>query len=262
MADANPGINTIVITAKGKAFVAGADIRFFVKNMKANTIHNIEAFTHFGQSVFDKIDKSKKNVIAAINGLALGGGLELALCADTIIAVPNALMAFPETGIGIYPGLGGTQRTSKKIGAGLAKYLIYSGQFINATAAFEIGLVDAIVSPADMFEILDGNKDIPQKSKAVLNDKYSALEAFFNKFSIKDFFSKIPDNEFLNVENSLKISKKICQKAPIALKTAEKLIDAAAGSASELKELKMIFSTQDALVGLTSIGKRVEFIGK
>ncbi|NOY49181.1 MAG: 3-hydroxyacyl-CoA dehydrogenase/enoyl-CoA hydratase family protein [Chlorobi bacterium] len=262
LANANPDINTIFLTAKGKAFVAGADIRFFVKNIKAGKIDDIEAFTKYGQSVFAKIDSSKKKVVALINGLALGGGLELALCADIILAVPNALMAFPETGIGIYPGLGGTQRTAGKIGKGLSKYLIYTGQFINARTAFEIGLVDSLISPGDMFDILEGRKEIPEITNRGINEKYSSLEAFFNKFTIEDFFCKIHDNEYLDEEESSKMSRKICQKAPLALRTAEKLINLAAGPASELEDLKMIFSSSDALLGLSSIGKRVEFTGK
>ncbi len=261
-ADANPDINTIFLTAKGKAFVAGADIRFFVKNIKAGKIDDIEAFTKYGQSVFDKIDSSDKKVVALINGLALGGGLELALCADIILAAPNALMAFPETGIGIYPGLGGTQRSATKIGKGLSKYLIYTGQFLNAITAFEIGLVDSVISPAEMFDILDGKKEIPEIRNTRLNEKLSSLEAFFNKFTIEDFFCKVSDNEYLDEEESSKISGRICQKAPLALKTAEKLINAAEGPASELKDLRMIFSSQDALLGLSSIGKRIQFLGR
>ena len=80
-ADADPDVNTIFITGMGKAFVAGADIRFFVKNMKANTVDNILEFTKYGQEVFKKIDKSRKKVVAVLNGMALGGGFELALCA-------------------------------------------------------------------------------------------------------------------------------------------------------------------------------------
>ena len=102
---ADSEIATIFITGSGKAFVAGADIKFFVENIKKNSLSNIEKFTRFGQYVFEKIDKTPQKVVALLNGLALGGGLELALCADIILATPNTVMAFPETGIGIYPGL-------------------------------------------------------------------------------------------------------------------------------------------------------------
>jgi len=261
-ADNDPDINTIFITGIGKAFVAGADIRFFVKNIVANKLDNIVSFTKFGQEVFEKIDKSEKKVVAIINGLALGGGLELALCADTILAVPNVVMAFPETGIGIYPGLGGTQRSAKKIGKGLSKYLIYTGQFLNSTVANEIGLVDAIITPSEMFEILLGNMDIPKKSEVILNDQFQVLGKFFETHTINDFLSGVSENAYIPVEEAQKISKKISFKAPIALKTAEKLINEAKGCASELDELSMIFSTEDALNGLSNVGSKTEFKGK
>src|ERR1035437_6791863 len=96
LANNDASIDTIFITGSGKAFVAGADIKFFIKNIKAHKISDIESFTGYGQEVFKKIDESPKNIIAVINGLALGGGLELALCADVILALPKAQMAFPD----------------------------------------------------------------------------------------------------------------------------------------------------------------------
>lgn len=261
-ADSDPDIKTIFITGIGKAFVAGADIRFFVKNIKSGSIDNILKFSKFGQTVFEKIDKSDKKVVAIINGLALGGGLELALCADTILAVPNAVMAFPETGIGIYPGLGGTQRSSQRIGKGLAKYLIYTGQFLNASMAQEIGLIDVVGSPSDMFEILQANKPIPEFNKTKLNERFNAINSFFSHFTVDELLEGVSDNEYLSTEEAQKLSKKISFKAPIALKTAEKLINDSAGCESELKEIKMIFTTDDALLGLSSVGKKVVFKGK
>lgn len=261
-ADSDPDIKTIFITGIGKAFVAGADIRFFIKNIKSGSIDNILKFSKFGQTVFEKIDKSDKKVVAIINGLALGGGLELALCADTILAVPNAVMAFPETGIGIYPGLGGTQRSAQRIGKGLAKYLIYTGQFLNASMAQEIGLIDVVGSPSDMFEILQANKPIPEFTKTKLNERFNAINSFFSHFTVDELLEGVSDNEYLSTEEAQKLSKKISFKAPIALKTAEKLINDSAGCESELKEIKMIFTTDDALLGLSSVGKKVVFKGK
>ena len=261
-AEKDGSVDTIFITGLGKAFVAGADIKFFVQNIKKHNIPKIEAFTKFGQYVYKRIDESKKKVIAVINGLALGGGLELALCADVILSVPKAVMAFPETGIGIYPGLGGTQRTQKRIGKGLTKYLIYTGKMINANAAEQIGLVDAVIDLDEMFEILEGNKEVPiAKKERALNPKWSA---------IKDFFESNTITQILNVDVSIgqtpeeeaaKLCKTIKRKAPLALKVAEKLIDEAKGPESELEQLNYIFSTSDALLGLSSIGKRVEFNG-
>ncbi len=261
-ADSDSQINTIYITGIGKAFVAGADIRFFLKNMKAGTLENIVNFTKFGQLVFEKIDKSAKKVVAVLNGLTLGGGLELALCADMIIAVPDALMAFPETGIGIYPGLGGTQRTAKKIGKGLSKFLIYAGQMLNSTKALEIGLIDAIVKPSEVFDLFSGVIEIPVTNEHIIGEDFNSLRKFFEYYSIHEILEGISQNELIPSQNAENICKKISFKAPIALKTAEKLINDAAGCESELNELEMIFSTEDALTGLSSIGKKVQFAGK
>ncbi len=262
-AEEDKNIDTIIIHGLGKAFVAGADIKFFVQNIKNNSIDKIEKFTKFGQSVFKKIDESSKKVVAVINGLALGGGLELALCADIIFALPKAVLAFPETGIGIYPGLGGTQRTAEKIGKGLAKYLIYTGKMLNANDAEQIGLVDNIISLDEFFDYTECKKNIPEPETAVreLNEKWSAIEEFFDNNTISDILDGNVKFGNLEEDKAVKLYNTIKRKAPLALKTAEKLIDDAEGCESELRELNYIFSTGDALLGLTSIGKKVEFTG-
>ncbi len=262
-AEEDNNIDTIIIYGLGKAFVAGADIKFFVKNIKNNSISNIEKFTKFGQEVFKKIDESKKKVVAIVNGLALGGGLELALCADVILSLPKAVLAFPETGIGIYPGLGGTQRTQRKIGKALTKYLIYTGKMLNAKQGEQIGLIDQIISIDDFFEILEGKLEIPvpQKLSTPINDEWAPIAEFFELNKITDIKNNNVKSGSLTEEDALKLCKVIKRKAPIALEIAEKLIDEAKGCEAELKELNHIFSTQDALLGLTSIGKKVEFTG-
>ena len=261
LANNDSSISTIFITGTGKAFVAGADIKFFVKNIKANKINDIEAFTGFGQEVFNKIDKSPKKVVAIINGLALGGGLELALCADVILAMPKAQMAFPETGIGIYPGLGGTQRCAKKIGKPLSKYLIHTGKMLNAKDAMEIGLVDMIITTDQLFEIYAGTIPVPQKATIQLNNKWSVIEHFFTANSINQVLTHEYTTNGMGNEDAEKIFKTLKRKAPIALSIADMLIEEAKGCDSELKYLSKIFSTSDALLGLSSIGKQVEYKG-
>ena len=111
-------VKGIVIAGSGKAFVAGADIRFFVRNIEAGTIDAIARVHEAGQALLREIETCPKPVIARLHGLALGGGVELALACHAIVATPKASLAFPETGIGIYPGLGGTQRTPRRVGTG------------------------------------------------------------------------------------------------------------------------------------------------
>lgn len=261
LANNDPSIHFIFITGSGKAFVAGADIKFFIKNIKTHRINEIETFTGFGQEVFKKIDESKKKIIAVINGLALGGGLELALCADVILAFPKAQMAFPETGIGIYPGLGGTQRCARKIGKPLSKYLIHTGKMLSAKDANEIGLVDKIVTPDELFAIYDGINSIPENTGISLNSKWRKIEQFFRLNTISQVLKHDYATNGLENEDAEKIFKTLKRKAPIALNIADKLIEEGKGCQSELKYLSQIFSTSDALLGLSSIGKQVEYTG-
>lgn len=260
--DADPEVDTIFLTGLGKAFVAGADIRFFVKNMKANKVNDILSFTAYGQDVFNKIDKSDKNVVALLNGLALGGGLELALCADQILATSKVNLAFPETGIGIYPGLGGTQRATQRIGKGIAKYLILTGKMINTQEAVEIGLIDAVVNNDEVYDILEGKQSIPSKKELPLTEKWKSIASFYDQNSYRSIIKGDITNGGLDEESVGKLVKTMGFKAPIAMDIAELLIDEAKGPESELQHLDRIFNTSDAMLGLTSIGKRVVYEGK
>lgn len=138
-------VSAVIITGEGKAFVAGADIR---EMLGKNPIEARE-FTQLGQAVFRKIENITKPVIAAVNGVALGGGCELALACDIIIASENAKLGFPEVGLGIHPGFGGTQRLPRLVGRARAKELIFTADILDAKEAEKIGLVNKVV-PHDM----------------------------------------------------------------------------------------------------------------
>jgi enoyl-CoA hydratase/3-hydroxyacyl-CoA dehydrogenase len=247
-------IQNIILTGSGKAFVAGADISFFLSHMSGGNLDPISAFTAAGQALFAQIETSDKKVIAVVNGMALGGGLELALAADIIVAAPAATFAFPETGIGIYPGLGGTQRTADRIGQPLTKYLIYTGQTLTAEEALEIGLIDHVTPPAGIREILAGGA-IPERRQIAPADKWAAIAAIFESCCVDMLLA--PENELeseLQSREAAPLLRKIRRKAPIALHLAEELIDRHAGPLSELEHLTQIFSTRDALAGLQSVG--------
>lgn len=261
-ADADQEVDTIFITGLGKAFVAGADIRFFVKNIKAHKINHILDFTKYGQEVFNKIDKSKKRVVAILNGLALGGGLELALCADQIFATTKVNLAFPETGIGIYPGLGGTQRVTQRVGKGIAKYLILTGKMIKAKDALEIGLIDGVINSEDVYDILEGQQALPISKAKQLVGKWESIANFYTHNNYKSIINNEYIDGGLDSDTIAKLAKTMKFKAPIAMDIAEQLIDEAKGPESELEYLSTIFNTSDALLGLTSIGKKVKYEGK
>jgi enoyl-CoA hydratase len=143
----DPAAKVVVITGAGdKAFVAGADI----KEMAGLDPMQAHRFALKGQSVLLALEKMKKPVIAAVNGYALGGGLELALACDFIYASANAKLGQPEVLLGIIPGFGGTQNLSRLIGPARAKELIYSGRTITAEKALAWGIVNEMFPPEDL----------------------------------------------------------------------------------------------------------------
>lgn len=155
--DEDDSVRAIVLTGSGeKAFVAGADIN----EMASLDLVGINKMNKLSRSVFTQIENSTKPVIAAINGLALGGGFELALACDLRISSEKARFAFPEVGLGIIPGGGGTQRLQKIVGLGVAKELLYFGDMFDAQRAFDLHIVNKVV-PAD--EVLTKAKEWAQK---------------------------------------------------------------------------------------------------
>ncbi len=270
-ANDDPEVRTIVLEGAGKAFMAGADINYFIEKIDAGRINDIVEFTRYGHSVLRKIDGSEKLVIAKLDGLALGGGLEVALTADTIVASTKATMAFPETGIGIYPGLGGTQRTARYIGKELAKYLILTGKMLDAHSAHQMGLVEYVASPQDIdnkIRELADRADVLKKSGKpyTVPPELEEIRNLFDDANIRNLLKGPTGQDDLGG----KLSKTISFKAPLAVALANKLIDEGtevdldAGLQMELDNLKKIFPTKDAYEGLTSLvqRRRPKFIGE
>jgi len=146
--EADDAVKAVIVTGEGKAFVAGADI---AQMSKLNAVEG-RAMMAAGHEVMNTIDQMAKPFIAAVNGFALGGGCELAMACDIRIASEKAKFGQPEVGLGIIPGFGGTQRLSRLVGKGMAKYLIYTAEMINAEEAYRIGLVEKVVAPEELLE--------------------------------------------------------------------------------------------------------------
>ena len=149
-------VRVLIITGSGRAFAAGADINELVKR---DPIMAIEA-SKLGTELFSRIEELEIPVIAAINGLALGGGLELAMACDIRIASSKAKFGQPEINIGIFPGAGGTQRLPRLVGMGMAKKMVLTGEMIGAEEAYRIGLVEEIVEPE---KLMDRAREIAAK---------------------------------------------------------------------------------------------------
>jgi enoyl-CoA hydratase len=147
--NADPEVKVAIITGAGeKAFAAGLD----VKEVEGKSVIEMKDFQAFSRDASERVAAIEKPVIAAINGLALGGGLELALCCDLRIASEGARFGQTEINLGIIPGGGGTQRLPRLIGAARAKELLFTGEMFDAQTALEMGLVSKVVPPDKLME--------------------------------------------------------------------------------------------------------------
>jgi len=148
--DKDPSVRCIILTGEGqKAFVAGADISEFA-NFSVPEGTKLSAEGH--EKLFNLVSKLNTPVIAALNGFALGGGLELAMSCHMRVASDNARMGLPEVSLGVIPGYGGTQRLPELIGKGRAMEMIASAQMIDAATALQYGLVNHVVSQEQLIE--------------------------------------------------------------------------------------------------------------
>ena len=267
--NSDSSVKTIVLEGAGKAFVAGADVKFFVDKIRANSFPDIYDFTATGHDVLNKLENSPKTTVALTTGLALGGGLELALACDYRVGTRRSQFRFPETNIGIYPGLGGTQRTVRICGVEAARWAVLAGNFVDSKTAHALGILTHLVEPAEVtttVQSIDTSGKPANKYTGQPRNPEHPVSAFASAFysdgnmaglltgSCPDGF----DAEDRNVGRQL---KSLSRTAPIALRMASELLDSAvetgdnleAGLALELANLEDIFGTSDALEGLSAL---------
>ena len=145
----DPDVRVLVVTGEGqKAFIAGADI----KEMSTKTVADARRFTEQGQRAIRELELVGKPVVVAVNGFAFGGGLELAMAGDIILASDKAVFGLPEVTLGIHPGFGGTQRLPRYVGLQRAKELVYTGRRFDAQEAKQMGLVMEVVPAAELMK--------------------------------------------------------------------------------------------------------------
>jgi len=150
--DADPGVRAVVLYGGEKVFAAGADIM----EMAEASFAQVAVDSRRLQAAFTAVARIGKPVVAAVTGYALGGGLELALCADFRVAGESAQLGQPEILLGIIPGAGGTQRLPRLIGPARAKDIVFTGRFVGAAEALSIGLVDKVAPDAEVYRVARG----------------------------------------------------------------------------------------------------------
>ena len=270
-------IKTIVIDGAGQAFIAGADVKFFVDKIQADAFPDIYEFTANGHEVLNKLENSNKTTIALTTGLALGGGLELALACDYRVGTRRTQFRFPETSIGIYPGLGGTQRTPRICGIEAARFAVLAGNFLDAGSAAALGLLTHLVEPSEVEQTVSA---ISASGKPV--DKYPAKPAdsthpaaafaldFYKDANMNSLASgNCPDGFDPQDKMVSRQLKSLSRTAPIGLSMASNLLDDAVltgddlqqGLDLELERLSEIFASSDALEGLSALiqGRRPNY---
>ena len=266
-ANADASVHTIVLDGAGKAFVAGADVKFFVDKIRADSLTDIYDFTANGHVVLDKLESSSKTTIALTTGLALGGGLELALACDFRIGTRKTQFRFPETSIGIFPGLGGTQRPARICGIPAARWAVLAGNFMDAQTAADLGLVSHLVdiSEVDSTILAIATSGKPEnKYPGIPTSPDSKVATFATTFYCDENMDSLlsgmcPEGFDAEDRTVTRQLKALSRTAPIALKMANILIDAAGntdlqtGLAMELDGLDSIFSTADSLEGLSAL---------
>ena len=263
-AEKDSAVKAIVFQGAGKAFVAGADIKYFVDKIKADQIGDIATFTRKGHELLLKIENSEKLTIGLLDGLSLGGGSELALACQAVVATPAGSMGFPETAIGIFPGLGGMLRMARFAGPELAKYYVFTGIPISAEDARALGIVARLVQPAEVETAINQlvSEGKPDKYQpADLSEKFQTLARICSSENTDRLLAgKLPQG--VPDEIATKTAKLISYRAPIALKLANEIIDQQVGKSMneaveiELGRLNDIFSTADALEGLSTVGRK------
>jgi enoyl-CoA hydratase len=178
----DPQIKVAVLTGEGKAFIAGADI----KQMKE--MHPLQAkeFAELGHSLLFKIEQSRLPFIASVNGYALGGGCEVMMACDIILASKNAKIGQPEINLGIHPGFGGTQRLPRLVGTMKAKELLLTGDNLSADEALSIGLVNKVV---DDDKLKEETEKLAQKIAAKSMVQTGFIKSLVNKGTNVDLAS-------------------------------------------------------------------------
>lgn len=168
-ADENSEVGVVILTGTGdKAFVAGADIKEFANFSIAQ---GGELAMNGQKILFDLIENLTKPVIAAVNGFALGGGLELAMASHIRIASSNARMGLPEVSLGVIPGYGGTQRLSQLVGKGKANEMVFTAGMISADDALSWGLVNHVVEPEELMPLAE------KIASKILNNSATAISS-------------------------------------------------------------------------------------
>jgi enoyl-CoA hydratase/3-hydroxyacyl-CoA dehydrogenase len=262
--EADPRVHGIVLLGLGKAFAAGADLKFFAEAFDRQDFDAAVSFGRQAAALWNRIDRYPGRVVALCDGLALGGGAELLMAADLVVATDRACFGYPETGLGIYPGLGGTQRTTRRVGRPLTRWLCFVGRTLDAETAHGLGLFDRLAPRREALDLalaLARGED-PGPGRGADH----ALRAMAERLCGDAVYPRWlePGADPGADSEAGELVRAIAKKGPLALKTAAELIamaadpagDLSAGLAAEAERMAFIFRTEDAVEGIRALVQR------
>jgi enoyl-CoA hydratase/carnithine racemase len=253
---ARGGLQRLVIHNPAPDFMIGVDTQWIVACMQTDDFDAIRRFVEHGQWWLRSIDALPLTVVMAVDGLATGAGAEWLAAADAVVATPRARIGLPETGLGIYPALGGTQRVPRRIGLGAARWMVLTGEYVDATAARKLGWVDRIVEADDLLDA--ARRVVPVRARAA-HVKLAPLALGATSPLLSAFGLRSLD-ELMDLQSDAADVQRavdhLRRRAPIALRIADELLRASTqipleeGLAREIEQLRTVYATRDALTGL------------
>lgn len=253
---ARGGLQRLVISNPAPDFMVGVDTQWIVACMQTDDFEAIRRFVEHGQWWLRELDELPLTIVFALDGLATGAGAEWLAVADAVVATPRARIGLPETGLGIFPALGGTQRVPRRIGLGAARWMVLTGEYVTAAAGRSLGWIDRVVEPTDL---LDAARRVlpvrPRASQVALAPVHFGpttplLRAFATRTLEQLCAEGQADPELERAATHLR------HRAPVALEVADRLLHDSTrlplveGLAREIEELATVYATRDALTGL------------
>lgn len=259
---ADNAIDGIVIAGLGQYFSFGADLPFFLRQAKAGDVVRIEQFAAQLHQLGQAIDRSEKPVVAAVHSVALGAGFEVALTCHRIITTRRATVGLPETGLCVCPGGGGTQRLPRRIGPALAKWMIFTGQFLSGSDAEQVGVIDKCVSEDQLQVSVEAEiaslhrNDTFERSSASIAKSYRGLVSTFDQHSVLELLRFAEDSPADWDGRTRRAVRSMASRSQRILLLAERLIDEGlsfplnAALGLELAAIREMFDAEEVVPAL------------
>lgn len=250
-------LQTLILRSQGDAFMAGIDAVWVHQRMADDDLDAIVAFVRRAHAVLHRLDTTPLTTIARVHGLASGAGTEFAIACDHVVCAERGRLVLPETGLGIHPAMGGTQRLPRRIGRPAARWMILTGRSPRATQALQLGLVDEVVPANTLDDTILRRATEPGRRPARVERAPASSPPVTG---LEDALAVFGAEPVIETQQDA-LSQRLRGRAPIALRVADGLIEMStrvaldAGLEQEIADLATVFATQDAMKGIAAAAR-------